>query len=117
MTKELYDYEWLLKITKCYNTVYDKRDIQSDVFLPFNRDLTKETKLNKWNTIAPIVEEIKLCDRFCKKMETIRKDDVRHFEFFNYLMDKFTKTNKEGIWVSEYQGYKKLFLNKNEEVA
>tara|TARA_R100001510_G_scaffold53566_1_gene55277 strand:+ start:136 stop:489 length:354 start_codon:yes stop_codon:yes gene_type:complete len=107
-----YDYEWLLKITRCCNTVFDKRNDKLDVFLPFNEDLSKCDELGKWYTIQPIVEELKLCDRFCEKYKSIKEDDEKHFDFFNYLMDKFTKTDKKGIWVSEYQEYKNIFLNK-----
>ena len=106
-----YDYEWLLKITRCYNTVFDKRNDKLDVFLPFNEDLNKCNELGNWYFIKPIVEELKLCDRFCEKYKSIREDDKKHFDFFNYLMDKFTKTDKKGIWVSEYQEYKEMFLN------
>tara|TARA_B100000900_G_scaffold411804_1_gene432243 strand:+ start:1623 stop:1952 length:330 start_codon:yes stop_codon:yes gene_type:complete len=106
-----YDYERLLKITNCWNTVFDKRGNEPDIFLPFNEDLNELDERGKFYTIQPIVQELKLCDRFCEKYKSIKEDDEKHFDFFNYLMDKFTKTDKKGIWVSEYQEYKEMFLN------
>tara|TARA_R100000315_G_C5199572_1_gene117184 strand:- start:423 stop:752 length:330 start_codon:yes stop_codon:yes gene_type:complete len=107
-----YDYEYLLQITNCWNTVFDNRDKEPDVFLPFNRDLNTLDERGKWYFIKQIVGELILGDRFCEKYKSITEDAEKHFEFFNYLIDKFTKTNKKGIWVSEYQEYKEMFLNK-----
>ena len=113
--QQKYDYESLLRITQCYNTVYDCRNDESDVFLPFNEDLTKLDELGKWYLIQPIVSDLKFGDRFCEKYKCIREDDEKHFDFFNYLMDKFTKTDKKGIWVSEYQEYKEMFLKQEKD--
>ena len=108
-----YDYEYLLKITNCWNTVFDKRGKEPDVFLPFREDLNELDELGKWYAIRPIISDLKSGDRFCEKFKSIKKDEQTFFDFFNYLMDKFTKTDKKGIWVSEYQEYKKLFLDQN----
>ena len=99
-----YDYEYLLKITNCWNTVFDKRAKEPDVFLPFNENLNELDELGKWYLNSG--------DRFCKKFKSIKKDNQTRFDFFNYLMDKFTKTDKKGIWVSEYQEHKEMFLQK-----
>ena len=105
-----YDYEYLLKITNCCNTVFDRRAKEPDVFLPFNENLTELDELGKWYLIKPIVSDLKSGDRFCEKFKSIKEDDQTRFDFFNYLMDKFTKTDKKGIWVSEYQEHKEMFL-------
>ena len=110
-----YDYEWLLKNTLCQNTVFDTRGKEPNVFLPFKENLNELSEVRKWYLISPILYDLKFCDRFCKKYESIRKDSKKHFNFFNYLMYKFTKTDKKGIWVSEYQEHKEMFLNQEKD--